>query len=72
MKQNSKGSKYQPALQWILAFIGFALIIFSGKLSPYIVYGKYDVVSLIIVIGIGLLFMAPLVIFILRERKRKS
>ena len=72
MNQISQRSKYQPGLQWILAFIGFGLIIFSGKMGQFVFYEEYDIISLLILIVIGLLLMAPLILYILKERKRKS
>jgi len=72
MKKESKSFKLNPVFYWVLAFIGFALIVVSGKMGPFIFYDEYDVVSLIILIGIGLLLMAPLIFYILRARKLKS
>lgn len=72
MRQHSKLSKKLALVRWVLAFIGFAVIVFSGKMTHYIFYLEYDTISLSISLGIGLLFMAPLVLYIIKERQRQS
>lgn len=71
MNKNSQLYRIKPIIRWILAFIGFAVIVFSGKMSYYVLYWEYETIDLIISLGIGLLLMAPLVLYIIKERQRQ-
>jgi len=70
MKPYSKLSKILPVVRWILAFIGFAVIVFSGKMTHHIFHWKYNSISLVILSAVGLLLMTPLVSYIIKERMK--
>lgn len=72
MRQHSKLSKKLALVRWVLAFIGFAVIVLSGKMSYYILYWEYETIDFVISLGAGLLLMAPLILHIIKERQRQS
>jgi len=70
MRLHSKLSKILPVVRWILAVIGFAVIVFSGKMTHYFFYWKYNGISLVILLAVGLLLITPLVSYIINERMK--
>jgi hypothetical protein len=71
MKSKSRFNKISPSFKWVMAIIGFIIIILTGRMTYYTTFDDYNIFDLSIFLGIGIILMLPLCAYIIEERKKK-